>query len=228
MSEIVGNKRIAEAVATLLALHDKDLIPAHREVFIKSLDGYTEKQVLIALNRCLKEIPRFPTVADVLSKIDDGHPGPEEAWAMIPKSEHESGLWTQEMSQAYFAGANLLLDDPISARMAFKESYTRLLSETRAFKRRPKWSITLGHDQRHRQAIARQAVDRECLPESEVAHLLENKPVAESLLMLAGLATKQLSGPALEKKPVSESEVRGQLAEFLNKSRANNESTTSQ
>ena len=68
----------------------------------------------------------------MLSRIDDGRPGAEEAWALIPKIEDPSGILTEEMQAAMRVAYGLLFDVPIAARMAFKEAYQREFQKARA------------------------------------------------------------------------------------------------
>jgi len=51
------------------------------DIFLEDLSGYPEPQVLAALKRCRLEHKGRLTVADVLSRIEDGRPGVETAWA---------------------------------------------------------------------------------------------------------------------------------------------------
>lgn len=185
--------KIREAITGLAELHSKPLSNKAAAIFERALAGYPENEILKALTRCLKDLPKFPTVADVISRVEDGHPGPDEAWGMIPKTEQESGVWTDEMREAYFSSAYALVDhDPIAARMAFKESYGRILSAARGRKKKAKWEISLGHDPRGRQAAARIAVDRGYLPVASVSYLLEDHSPAPELRALIGATVKAL------------------------------------
>src|SRR4029077_5764846 len=102
-------------------------------VMVDSLSGYPEQQVLGALQKCCKELTSKLTLAAILTRLDDGRPGAEEAWAMLSTvlgNEQASLVWTEEMREAYGV-VRLVADDPIAARMAFKERYTTLVSAAR-------------------------------------------------------------------------------------------------
>ena len=80
------------------------------------------------------------TVQDVVSRLDDGRPGAEEAWSMIPKNESESTVWTAEMSQAFGVCLGLLdSGDKVAARMSFKETYQRRVSQARENGKKVEW-----------------------------------------------------------------------------------------
>jgi len=73
-------------------------------------------------------------------------PGPEEAWARMPKGERmedDSIVWCKEERLAYGACRSLLLDgDQIAARMAFKERYERELAESRSQGTPVQWTVS--------------------------------------------------------------------------------------
>src|SRR5512143_391101 len=83
-AELCGCPLTSESVAT---------------VFIEDLAGYPELQVLAALRRCRLEHKGRLTVADVLSRLEDGRPGVEAAWAQISTlaDERKSLVWCGAM-----------------------------------------------------------------------------------------------------------------------------------
>ena len=204
--------RIRQAITGLAELHGKTLSNLAAELFEKALKDYPEHDILLALTRCLKDLSHFPTPAEVIARVDDGHPGPEEAWALVPKNEADSAVWTQEMREAFFAGASSLIDDdPIAARMAFKETYAKLLTQSRMKRKKAKWELSLGHDQRGRQAAAILAVDRGYLPSSEVAHLIEDRNTPTLLLDMASRALEDKREP----QPHVKADARESLETFV-------------
>lgn len=126
---------------------------------LADLETYPEAQVLGALARCRRELkPGQFTLEAILSRLDDGRPGPEEAWAMMPKSEYDSAVLTQEQLTAWGIAHDLVDVDPIAARMAFKEAYNRLISEARAQRRPCDWQVSLGMEKTGRVAALQAAV----------------------------------------------------------------------
>src|SRR6185436_1156205 len=112
-----------EAIAVTCELTSTSLSEAAIRVMVDTLSQYPEPQVLGALKKCCKELRGKLTLADILTRLDDGRPGVEEAWAMLSRvlgNEQASLVWTEEMREAYGVVAPLA-DDPIAARMAFKE-----------------------------------------------------------------------------------------------------------
>jgi len=74
-------------------------------------------------------------------------PGADEAWSMIPISERESAVITDEMMEAMIP-AQVLINrgDAIGARMAFKSAYERIVSTNILSGKPPKWVPSFGWD----------------------------------------------------------------------------------
>ena len=149
---------ILQAVAVTAELCGRTFSPEAASVFVSDLDGFSEPALLTALKRCRREVRGVLTVQDVVSRIDDARPGPDEAWAMVPKDEATTVVWTDEMREAFGRVSILLQDDPIGARMAFRETYNRLVADARAKAVPAQWVASLGHDSRSRDVALLDAV----------------------------------------------------------------------
>jgi hypothetical protein len=149
---------ILQAVAVTAELCGRTFSPEAAAVFVSDLEGFPEPALLAALKRCRREVRGVLTVQDVVSRVDDGRPGPEEAWAMVPKDEATTVVWTDEMREAYGLVSGLLQDDAIGARMAFREAYTKLIADARANHQPTNWTASLGHDSRGRDVALIDAV----------------------------------------------------------------------
>ena len=79
---------------------------------------------------------------------------------MLPMSEAHSAVWTAEMSQAFGVVIGMIdAGEIVAARMAFKETYLRLVTEARDAGIPVEWHVTLGHDVRGRESVLTAAVD---------------------------------------------------------------------
>lgn len=152
-------QRLLEAIAVTAELTQTDLSKAAAKVMAEDLARYPLEQVLGALTRCRRELRGKLTIADVIQRLDDGRPGVEEAWAMVPQDEARSVVWTQEMASA-FGVALPLLDDPVAARMAFKEAYLKAVATARDQGLPPQWTPSLGHDPYGRESALMEAVEK--------------------------------------------------------------------
>jgi hypothetical protein len=168
-----SSSRILKALAVLAMVHgrgevEKEVI----QIYSADLAAYPESQVLSALTRCRQELRTFPTIADILARIDDQRPGAEEAWAMIPKDESGSVVWTDEMRDAFAISRSLFADDPVAARMAFREAYLKFVARARSDHRPTRWTPSLGHDGPSRAQALQFAVQRGHLSHEAAVGLL--------------------------------------------------------
>ena len=91
---------LLKAIAVTAELTGTTQSAAAAEIMAQDLARFPESQVLSALTMCRRELKGRLTIADVIQRLDDGRPGAEEAWAMIPKSEGSTVVWTAEMAHA--------------------------------------------------------------------------------------------------------------------------------
>lgn len=156
-----ASKAVLEALAVTAELTGTQLSPAAARVMADDLAQYPEEQVLKALHRCRKELRGRMTPADVIARLDDGRPGPEEAWAMIPHDEAASAFLTEEMREAFRVCYPLLRDgDNVQARMAFLETYRAKVQAARDSGEPVSWSFTPGTDRYGRESAVREALEK--------------------------------------------------------------------
>ena len=195
----LASKRVLQALAVAAELTGTLLSPAAARVFAADLAGYPESQVLGALNRCRKELRGKLTLADVLSRLDDGRPGAEEAWAYhVPKNEAVTVVWTDEIREAWGVALPLLQEnDEIAARMAFKERYQAEVQRARDEKRPIRWTPSLGHDAAGRESALMDAAERGRLPIAYVRSVLPHINESDNP-RLAQLVARAVAGKMLE------------------------------
>lgn len=142
--------------------------PGQKAMFFRALSDLTIAQVRAGFDAHVRDPQRgrfAPLPADVIAQVegrktDDRRPGPEEAWAIASQAidEDKTLVWTDEIAQAW--GIALPLHqrgDEIGARMAFKEAYQRLVSESRAAGRPSNWTATIGQDPAQRDMALQRA-----------------------------------------------------------------------
>jgi hypothetical protein len=159
------SSNVLKAVCVTAELCGRTFTEAAARVFCGDLAAYPEDAVLSALTRCRREVKGMLTTQDVISRLDDGRPGVEEAWALIPAGEDDTIVWTAEMAEAHAACAPLLADgDRIAARMAFKEVYAKAVTRAFAAGEPVSWSASLGWDLEKRKRVLTAAVEAGKLP----------------------------------------------------------------
>jgi hypothetical protein len=149
------------------------LTAERQAIYASSLSDIPPDDLRLAIRRAIKELKWFPKVAELrelacASSIgSDGRPGPEEAWASMPKGERmedDSVVWCEEERIAYGACRSLLLEgDLIGARMAFKERYEKELADAHSEGRAVHWSMSAGYDVEHRLSTLATAIEQKRL-----------------------------------------------------------------
>lgn len=147
----------------------------------------------------------WPSVDDLMGTMTamlpsaSQHLGVESAWAAVSsglRDERISIVWTDEMREAFFV-ARPLADDPVQARMAFKESYGALINRAISQGQTPKWSVSLGDNKDGRADAVRDAVARGRITQEQGVKLLPYDvtmtEAEQSLLQLLG-DTKRIGG----------------------------------
>ena len=155
----MANEALVKAVTATAEVMGTELSIDGARVFCADLSEYPETAVLAALTRCRREVTGKLTLAAVIARIDDGRPGPDEAWAMIPRTEAETVVWTDEMAQAWGAAQPLLdAGDAVAARMTFREAYARIVTASRAERKPATWFASLGTDKNGREGPTPEAM----------------------------------------------------------------------
>lgn len=137
-------KRIIKALGVACALTGTEMTDEQAEAMARQLDDYPEELVIAALKKASREVKFRLTLADVIERIDDGHPSPEIAWAMVPKGEGTSAAVTAPMMQAYAAVVDMLESDATGARIHFCRVYAELVERARDEGRPCEWFASLG------------------------------------------------------------------------------------
>lgn len=194
----MATSRLLEAIAVTAELCGKVFSPGAARQFAADLTAYPEAQVFAALERCRREVKGVLSLADVISRLDDGRPGADEAWAMIPRDETQSVVWTDEMAVAYGVARPLLTaGDPIAARVAFRECYARVVTLARCEQRAPQWRLSPGYDVAGRELAVRDAVSKGRLTPQQAMRLLPdetNSEMTAALLEQIGVKVKRIGG----------------------------------
>lgn len=153
-------KQVNEALAvTQRVCGGRSFDKATLAVYLKQLSRYDCDAVHVSLSRCMQEIKGHVALSDIISRIDDGWPSPDEAWSMCPHSEHETVVAPDEALCAY-GDVSSLSDDRVAQRMAFKDTYMRRREAAKLRGRKPAWRVSLGLDPAGREAPLRHAVEQ--------------------------------------------------------------------
>ena len=144
------DEKIMQAIAVTAELTGTQLSDNAMLVMAEDLLAYPLDKVLIALERCRRELKGRLTQAAILERVDDGWQSTEEAFNTLVagwESEHLSILTTHTaMHAAESASALFNAGDKYRAGLAFKTAYERIVSEKKAKGIQPDWYVSAGLD----------------------------------------------------------------------------------
>jgi hypothetical protein len=187
------------------------LTEQRQEIYCGGLADISQDRLQVAFRRARYELKWFPKLAELRElagalggDLKDSRPGPEEAWARMPKGERmedDSIVWCEEERSAYSACRGLLMNgDQIGARMAFKERYERELAEARSQGRPVRWIMSAGYDIDHRLTTLATAVQERRLSLESALNFVPGGRQTEFARMLPTGAARLLVG-MVEKLP---------------------------
>ncbi len=179
---------VLEIIATAEVV-GSTMTPVAALMFADDIEPYGAVVASRALARCRRELSGRLTLAAVLERIEDGHLLPNEAWAVAITAADEAAtvVWSEEAAQAWANSARALVaaGDRVAARMAFIETYQRLVREAKAQRRPAAYAMSLGHDASSRDGVLRAAVAAGQLPPGMVEPYL--LPTGQPLALPAPL-----------------------------------------
>ena len=188
-----ASTEVIKALAVCAELTQTEFTEAGVRAIAAELASYPEQQILGALTRCRRELGRGQlTLSAILTRIDDGRPGPEEAWSMIPRNEGASCFWNDEMRAAYFIARPLLLSgDDVQARMAFLEHYRVAMQRARDAHHVVTWVFSPGTDKDGRELAVLDALEKGRITRDAAQILLPHHRTDEAVSARLLAATKQ-------------------------------------
>lgn len=203
-------ERLVDLLAGTAEVIGDQLRPTTAVFMVADLAGYTLLVLERALAACRRELKGRLSLAAILERIEDGHPAPNEAWAVaiLAADEGATVVWTEQTRDAWAKALPLVqAGDKIAARQAFLEVYTRLVKDARAVGLLAAHQLSLGADVSGRDSALRQAVTAGQLTHEQVAEHLALPPATPAFNAVALLAGR------VEPAPGADERTRARLAE---------------
>lgn len=170
--------QFARLLADFMAGYGKPLTdPGTLDIWFKQLEPFPPATIAAAFADYRDDRPDHAPVPNSIAsrcRLLDGRPNENEAWAVAITSqdERESVVWTEEMRDAFMLCKPLIeKGDEVAARMAFKDTYSRLVSSARAANRPASWNVSEGWDKDRRQIAVARAASTGLLP-APPSHLM--------------------------------------------------------
>lgn len=152
-----------EMLSATLDLYGRKLSPGAYSIWFECMLGFDIASVRSAFQEfAIAGGSHAPVPADIVKILQrsDGWVNAEEAWSIVSKAlfdESVTVFWTPPMQSAFGVALNLV-EDAVAARMAFKEVYTRELTEARMRGEKPVWQVSPGTDKGMREAAVEEAL----------------------------------------------------------------------
>jgi hypothetical protein len=179
------SETLLEAIVLTSEVCGRTLSRAAAAMLAQDLADFDEAAILGALARCRMELQGPLRATDIVARLDDGRPGVDEAWAMMPRSEAASVVWTDEMARAWGEAAGLLAaGDVAGARKAFNEAYLKAVLEARLARKPVRWMPSLGSDPAERESVLADALKKQRLSLEHVAKLLPEGSISTEIRQL--------------------------------------------
>jgi hypothetical protein len=203
---------INDELTILAEAFGERLTEERQEIYCAGLADISKDRLATSFRRARYELKWFPKLAELRelagtlgSDYMDGRPGPEEAWARMPKGERiedDTVIWCEEERNAYSACRSLLIEgDQIAARMAFKERYERELADARSVSRPVRWSISAGYDMEHRLSALVSAIQDKRINLNAALDLIPGERRADFAQMLPPVQARGLLAGGVEILP---------------------------
>lgn len=162
-------ERVVQMLVATAEVMGTEIKPGAAMLVAEDLAQYDFNQVMMALTRCRRELSgklTLKAILDILAPAGGWLSG-NQAWALaLPAAdENKTVVWTVEARKAWFIALPLVeARDKVAGRMAFIETYDRLVAQARIEGREPQTEISSGQDPLLRDAAIAQAVERGQLP----------------------------------------------------------------
>jgi len=202
---------LVEMLVATAEVMGEQIRPTAAAYMVTDLASYPLRVLAEALTACRREVKGRLSLAAIMERIDDGHPAPNEAWAVAIRAADEAVtmVWTEQTRDAWTAALPLVEEgDKIAARQAFLEVYARLVKSARAVGGCAVYQPSLGHDASARAAALQLAVDAGRLAHEQVAEHLALPSLTPAFNPLALLAGR------VEASPEANERTRKHLAEI--------------
>ena len=189
----------AELLGQMMELFGRELTESAARLWWGAFKDLPFEVVANGISQYIRHGKYPPKPGDVRELIESAArsewPTAEEAWAGAQDAadEDRTVVWTLEAGKAFHDVAEPLLSsgDHVSARMAFKDAYERLVREAIASGRRPEWKVVRGWDVDHRRVAVEKALeDGRITPKAAEPILIEtDRQMSDDASAVAGLIT---------------------------------------
>lgn len=180
-------EQLIEALAVTAEVCGTDISKGAAKVMAADLARYPHPQVMASLARCRREVKGRLSLADIITRIDDGRPTADQAWGMYSTDERQTLCCTEETFKAMEGIEQLAVNDERGARFAFKEAYNRIVQENRNNGAPVRWRLSLGWQEAGRAAVVQEAIALgRITPNEAIGYVPQNTPLPPAVRKALG------------------------------------------
>lgn len=162
--------------------YNRTLPPTQMSMYLNALEKFDLKAIKSAIQAHMvdPDCGHFmPMISQIAGKLGIGkqpedprivHPEPNEAWAIAVSTmdEFETVVTTNQIQEAFGLASPVMANgDEVGARMAFLESYRRIIRRDSV----PTWYVSQGFDPYRREQAIKQAQERGLLSSEHSRHV---------------------------------------------------------
>ena len=187
---------IAKVITLLTAEYGLEQFTRDRiDMWMRALSDFPAGSVAKSAENYMRTNKFKPQLADIvqgcMTQVPNAWISADEAWALMPKSEMDSCMLTDESARAMAAATPLLEGgDRVAARMAFKGAYDRLVETAKVEGRQPVFFPSLGTDVAGRAAMLGSAVKARKLQLESALNVAPE--LSREIIQLAGVQKHSL------------------------------------
>jgi hypothetical protein len=166
-----------ESLAVAFEVMGQETTETAVEFIANELYKHDFNAVQKAIKQACRECKYKITLADIISRIDDGRPSADEAWQEVYMlTEWDSKIMTDEQIMAFCSVSTALqtgtTTDQINCKKAFVDKYNKLVQEARAESRPVKYMLSMGSLSDGRVSAAIEAVAQGKMTQQAAVRLL--------------------------------------------------------
>lgn len=160
----MSQSKMLGLIQLIAECHETEISDARAAMIESDLRGCSIDEINLAWKKYRSNPAnnKMPTAAQLIQNIPDGHPSAQESFALLPRDEDSSVVWSEEMRTAYGVCETFLREGNINgAFFAYKETYERLVQESRSMRSKPKWSASFGFNKSGRELAVVTAIEKQ-------------------------------------------------------------------
>ncbi len=180
-------KDIKDALKVTAAVCGCEISDEVVAIMVFDLKPYGGEAVMRVLSDLRKTHKGRFSLAEIISRLDaqDGRPATEEAWGIALKlltDERSSVLTTHDIASAAGAARSLIdAGDRVAARLAFKDAYERIVSDSRRDGIAVSWYVSLGESPTEAADVIKRACEKGLITQQAALTMLPNRPEVDEV-----------------------------------------------